>query len=248
MTACKGRALVDRHFEGTISPPEERTMREHLPTCEGCRAYYERWLILAKLDPEGISAETRIARGLGLGRRPLARVFPIGVATLVAAAAALVLFLRVAPDTGFTARGAAHAAPASRVFVYEVRPGAPPGLASGTVGRRDELAFAYENGAAKNRVMIFGVDEHQHVYWFYPAYKTETENPVAIPIEKDARRHELPEAVRHDLDGAHLEVRAVFLDTPMPVREMEALVREHPTGPLPIAGAVEDSASFALSP
>jgi hypothetical protein len=248
MTVCIQRALVDLHFEAKISPPEERAMREHLPACEGCRAYYERWLILSKLDPEGLSAEKRIAHGLGLGRRRLARVFPIGVATLVAAAAALVLWLRVAPDAGFTARGTGHPAPASRLFVYEVRPGAPPGLASGTVGRRDELAFAYENGAAKNRVMIFGVDEHGHVYWFYPAYQRETENPVAIPIESDGRRHELPEAVRHDLDGAHLEVRAVFLDTPMPVREMEALVREHPTGPLPIPGAVEDRASFSLAP
>jgi hypothetical protein len=182
----------------------------------------------------------------------MGRVIPFGAATLLAAAAALLLWVHGSEPTGFTARGSIPAAPASRVFVYDVRLGQPPALASGSVGQRDELAFAYENGAAKNRLMIFGVDDHHHVYWFYPAWTSGAENPVAIPIEADDRRHELPEAVRHDFDGTKLEIHSVFLDTPVTVREVEALVREHPVGPIPIAGAipgaVESSAVFTLSP
>jgi len=250
MTVCNQRARVDRHFEGAISPKDERAMREHLPTCAACHAHYERWLLLSKLDPEALPAERRIARGLGLDRRSVPRILPVGAVTLLAAAAALLFFwVRAGSETtGFTARGAMSAAPSSRVFVYDVRPGEPAALAIGSVGKRDELAFAYENGAAKNRLMILGVDEHRHVYWFYPAWTSEAEDPVAVPIESDGRRHELPEAVRHHFDGTQLEIRAIFLDAPLAVREAEALVREHPAGPLPIPGAVESSVSFTVSP
>jgi hypothetical protein len=54
--------------------------------------------------------------------------------------------------------------------------------------------------------------------------------------------------VRHHFDGTQLEIRAIFLDAPLAVREAEALVREHPAGPLPIPGAVESSVSFTVSP
>jgi hypothetical protein len=249
MTACTERASIDRHFGGTISPGDERSMREHLPTCDACHAHYRRWLILSKLDPAALPAERRIARGLGLGRPSVSRIVPLGAVTLLAAAAAVLLWARVgSPPAEFTSRGATLPAPSSRVFVYDVHPGEAAALASGTIARRDELAFAYENGAAMNRVMIFGVDEHRHVYWFYPAWTREADDPVAIPIETDGRRHELPEAVRHDFDGTQLEVRSVFLDRPLDVREIEALVRAHPVGPLAIPGAVESSITFALSP
>lgn len=249
MSVCSHRGHVDRHFEGTLSPADERAMREHLPACAACHAHYERWLLFSKLDPAALPAERRIARGLGLERRSLSRLVPLGAVTVLAAAAALALWARAGSDTsGFVARGPALGAPTSRVFVYDVRPGAPPALAEGTVGRRDELAFAYENVAAKNRLMIFGVDEHRHVYWFYPAWTSAAEDPVAIAIESDGRRHELPEAVRQDFDGKQLAIRALFLDAPVSVRSVEALVRQHPSGSLPIPGAVETSTDFAVSP
>jgi hypothetical protein len=250
MTVCKERAIIDSHFEGSVSPADERAMREHVPSCKECHGYYERRLLLCKLDPEGLSSERRLARGLGLAeRRPMARAIPIGVVTLFAAAAALLLWVRTGPEPlGFTARGAPMVDDTeSRVFVYDVRPGEPAVLARDSIGRRDELAFAYENRAAKHRLMIFGVDEHHHVYWFFPAWTVETENPVAIPIETDARRHELPEAMRHDLDGSRLEIRAVFLDSPISVREVESLVHDHPVGPLPIERAVQSSTVYSTA-
>jgi MFS family permease len=63
------RELVERHFAGTILPVEERSLRPHLPGCDPCRDYYERHLVLARLDPEALSAQERLARGLGLRAR-----------------------------------------------------------------------------------------------------------------------------------------------------------------------------------
>ena len=251
MTPCPQRPSIARHFEGTISPEGERALREHLPLCAACHAHYERWLLLSRLDPEALSAETRISRGLGLGRRPstFRRFGMPASATLVAAAAALLLWLRATSEpNGFTARGGGPPAKVSRVFVYDVKPGKPAERASDSIGRGDELAFAYENGAAKNRIMVFGVDEHRHVYWFYPAWVNPSENPVAVPIEHDDRRHELPDAVRQDFDGSRLEIRSVFLDAPLAVAELEAMLRDHPVGPLPIEGAVEAAVPFAVAP
>jgi hypothetical protein len=251
MNACAVRETIDRHFEGTVSPTSERAMREHLPTCASCHAYYERWLVLSRLDPEVLPAETRIRRGLGLERRRSV-VVPFGlaaVATVVAAAATLLLRVHPASDAdGFAARGGPTGSAASRVLVYDVAPGKAATLASGTVGRGDELAFAYENPAAKTRLVIFGVDEHRHVYWFYPAWTNPGDDPVAIPIAQDALRHELPDAVRHDFDGARLAIRSVFLDTPVGVHEVEAMLRRDPDGPLPIPGAVESPATFVVAP
>jgi hypothetical protein len=248
---CPEQEKVDRHFGGAISPNNERAMREHLPLCAACHARYERWLLLSRLDPEALPPEVRIGRGLGL--RSGARVIrPLGIAlaaTLVAAAAAVLLWVHSGADSlAFTARGGKAQGDVSRVFVYDVRPDKPAELASGTVARGDELAFAYENGAAKTRLMIFGVDEHRHVYWFYPAWVSETENPVAIPIERDALRHELPEAVRQKFDGAHLEIRSLFVDAPVTVAQVEAMIQVDPARPLPIPGAVETPTSFVVSP
>jgi hypothetical protein len=248
VSRCSQRLSIQRHFEGTISPAEEHAMREHVPGCDACGAEYQRWLVLSKLDPEGLSAETRIGRALGFGPRPIGRVVPLSVISVVSMAAAFLLCAHAGhgPD-GFTARGAPHE-PTSQAFVYDVAANKGPALAGGRVGRKDELAFAYVNGAGKSQLMIFGVDEHQHVYWFYPAWTDAADNPAAIPIATDGARHTLPDAVRHDFDGASLDIRALFLDAPLHVRDVESLLQQHPTGPLPIPGAMESPAHLSVSP
>jgi hypothetical protein len=114
--------------------------------------------------------------------------------------------------------------------------------------RGDELAFAYENANAKRRLLVFGIDELGHVYWFHPAWTHESDDPVAIPIETDGGRHEIPEAIRHRFDGTHLEIRSVFVDDPVSVHQVEALLQKNPHGPLPIPGAVETSLALTVVP
>jgi len=111
---CIMQAMVDAHFDGTITPEDERAMRLHLDACDRCRGRYRRRLLLAGLDPAALPARERIGRGLGVrtvtgGRVPLGgRVWATAGAVL-ALAAAVLLFVRQAPGpdgTGFTARGA----------------------------------------------------------------------------------------------------------------------------------------------
>jgi|CZKU01.1.fsa_nt_gi hypothetical protein len=249
MNDCTMRVQVDRHFAGTISPEAERSMREHVPACDSCRDLYRRHLLLGRLDPKALSPDERIARGLGLRTRPKVVAMRLGVVTAAAAAAALLLRVHPAAD-GFSSRGniGALSPRACRVFVYDVHSGSPPAPAGSVLQNGDELAFAYENGAAKRRLAVFGVDEHAHVYWFHPAWTREADDPVAIPIELDDKRHELPEAVLQRFDGERLEIRSVFVDEPISVRQIEALVRRNPQGALPLPGAVETSLTLAVTP
>jgi len=63
------RQLIDVHFSGRLPPAGEREMRGHLVTCGVCRAYYQRHLLLAKVDPEGARPmRDRLARSARLRR------------------------------------------------------------------------------------------------------------------------------------------------------------------------------------
>jgi hypothetical protein len=223
---CLSQLLVDRHFAGALTPREEHWMREHIALCEACRARYRRQLLLAKLDPSAERPEKRLERGLFDRRvRP---VLPLVVSAL-AIAAALLLFLR--PSDGFAPRGLPLS---STIAVYRVANGDGITPAMESVTREDELAFSYVNGAGKTHLMIFGVDENSRIYWFYPAWTSELENPRAVPIEAtDRRPHELREAIRHRFAGAKLEVHGLFLDSPMTVREVEAIAQKHETAAIP---------------
>jgi Putative zinc-finger len=246
MNACPMRGHVDRHFAGTISPPDERSLRAHLLECDPCREHYARHHLLSRLDPTAMRPEDRIGQALGM--RDRAHIWPYA-ASLVAMAACVLLFLRPPSATdGFASRGGAAPGAASHVLVYHAGGGGTPALAGSSIGAHDELAFAYENGAGKPRLMVFGTDEHAHVYWFYPAWTRPEDNPVAIPVATDGVRHELTEAITHHFDGRQLVVHALFLDDAMPVEDVETMLRAHPSGPLPIAGAIESTTSFTLDP
>ena len=246
MNGCLERARVDRHFAGVISAPEERVLRAHLLDCDTCRAYYGRQHLLARLDPTAMSAEERLGRALGIRARTPAWPY---VASVVALAACALLWLRPPSATdGFASRGEEAAQPASRVLVYQATERGTPVRAGSSLGRRDELAFAYENGAGKPRLMVFGTDEHAHVYWFYPEWIRPEDNPVAIPVATDGGRHELDEAITQHLDGNRLDIHALFVDGALSVQEVEALLRAHPSGPLPIPGAMQSTTSFIVGP
>lgn len=251
MTACNLRAQVQRHFDGTISPDGEHAMRAHLPGCSACRQLYQRYLFLSRFDPRALSSQERLARGLGLGPRRRALRGPAALLVIAGAATAALFLLPFVGSSridDYAARGhvVESAAPASRVLVYEVPDHGRPVRVGATLRYDEELAFAYENGAGKHRLAIFGVDEHGHVFWFHPGWTIDSDDPLAIPIESDGRRHELTEAVRHRFDGTHLEIRSVFLDEAISVREIEEMLKRAPTGPLPIAGAIQSSLSLDL--
>lgn len=229
-TACPPKRLIDRHFAGRLRQSSERKLRAHLPECADCRQYYDRHLMLESLDPEALGARERLARGLGLRRGAGAHTRPAALAAALGAAAfaALVLLGRGkgAPAADeFTARGGARpAVAAASISIYQITPGQAPAPVAGPIAADDELAFAYRNPAGREHLLIFGVDEHDHVYWYHPDWTDSAANPAAIPIAKTAIPLELPAAISHSLDGRVLDIHAVFSDVPLTVREVEALL------------------------
>ena len=184
MSVCIDSALVDAHFEGRISAEQEARLRAHLSECSSCRAYYERRVLLATLDPSALGAEDRLAIALGLGPsaeasgahrarlvgnpspdRAPAKARLVAIVGIVAAAAVLVLWILAAkrPDDGFASRGGrVSGAPYVRVF-QSTKGGVPEPLV-GPVRRTSELAFSYESIPDYDKLIVFGLDEHGHIY------------------------------------------------------------------------------------
>jgi len=219
MNTCGRTRAVDRHFAGALGPRRERALRQHLPACEVCRARYERHLLLAPLDPRALPAERRIAIGLGLRPGRAWRRPALAAAAAAAALCALLLIGRSGPSE-FTARGP-HSRPA-QLLVYRVPPGGSPVRAGRSMAAADELAFAFENPHGWRRLLVFGVDEHLHIYWYHPAWTEASSDPSAVPI---ASTGELPEAISHRYDGRRLVLHAVFTDEAITVRQVEAMIR-----------------------
>lgn len=222
MTPCPQRPLVDRHFAEAITPREERTLRGHLPGCDACRAHYERYLLLARLDRSVAPASRRIARGLGVSPRRRWIVAPLAAGLGVAAIAAVLLLpLGRAPE--FTPRGGELDRAGQAVRVYRI---AGPGAAAqpildGAIRPGDELAFAYENQRGWKHLLIYASDATGRRYWYHPAWTDAAANPVAIAIAAGAARHELPEAVIQPLPLGRIWLHAVFTDEAVDVRTIE---------------------------
>lgn len=253
MTAphCAAVGRVDRHFEGRLSSTEERAMREHLPSCPSCTTRYERHLLLEAIDPVALGPERRLGHGLGFGTPTRANVLrwvaPASAALALAAALLLVLGLRDPSSAGFTARGG-DAASGAEVFVYRAIDHGQPSRAGASLGPHDELAFAYENPSAKAYLMIFGVDEHRRIVWYYPAWSSEADDPISIRAETAPGRHRLGEAIAHELGGQSLEIHALFSDNALSVRTVERLVAASPpklAAAFP-AGVIDSSVAFTV--
>ena len=53
MTYCKEfSALLDPYIDGELSPEETARVREHLHTCDGCRAYVQRIPLCRMASPQ----------------------------------------------------------------------------------------------------------------------------------------------------------------------------------------------------
>jgi hypothetical protein len=116
--------------------------------------------------------------------------------------------------------------------------------------RTDELAFAYETTPGNDTLMIFGLDEHGHVYWFHPAWSDPAANPQAVPAATSPELHPLREAIAHDLDGRTLEIHALFSHEARTVRAVEAALADKtaPAGALTLGATVDVVTSVEVLP
>jgi hypothetical protein len=95
----------------------------------------------------------------------------------------------------------------------------------GAIAASDGLLFSYSNpGATYSYLMVFAVDRHRRVHWYYPAHQNAAENPEAVPIDRQRLGVELREAIRQPLPPGRVELHALFLARPASVREIEAQI------------------------
>jgi hypothetical protein len=220
----------------------ERELRSHLPACETCREYYESHLLLSSLDPQARKPQDRLGAGLGLAPAPKpSKVAPFAMA--VCAAAALLLAVVSLKNKGageFFARGAASAAD-PKLLSYRIERGQMPKSLGQAMRAADELAFAYANPGAYEKLMIFAVDEHRHIYWYHPEWTSQADDPHAIPIAAGAEVREIPAAVSHAFDGTDLTLFAIFSNEDLSVRKVEQMVQRSKSldDPLPVKGVVK---------
>jgi hypothetical protein len=245
---CPMRSAVDDHFARRLKPGSERTLREHLPSCTSCKSLYDRYLLLRRLDPKAAGdSQKRLGQGLGLVRPPIPVAQGVAAFAVVALLTAGVVATRDAPfepagTEGFTARGGSAAVASEALRVFRVRPGAAAEPVEGALRAGDELAFAYQNPNGRKWLLIYGVDEHQHVYWFHPSWSNPDENPAAVKAFGGLALHELPEAISHELDGKRLVLHGVLADERLTVKQAEALLQGRaPDQRLPLPGAEHTS-------
>ncbi len=252
ITESRARSLIEAHFSRRISPHNERMLRAHLSLCEACVKVYDAHLMFERITAGSSMARERLAAALGF-RVATQRATTLWVlAAGFAAALAALAVLRVAgakhegvkQETEFAARGGAqvggHEVEAPRMLVYALAPTrqlAP----NERMKASDQLAFAYTNPSGFRNLLIFGVDEHRHVYWYHPAWRSQNDHPRALAIESGPEARELPEAVRQDLDGRALSLYAVFLNEDIPVERVEELIvnAQSLEEPLPLLGAYQ---------
>jgi hypothetical protein len=242
---CKlpgGPSLIDAHFAGSITPARERDLRSHLPACETCRDYYERHLLLSALDPQAKKSHERLGSGLGITPAPRpSKVAPFAMALCAAAALLLaVVPLRNNRSDEFFARGSASAAD-PKLLSYRIEHGQVPKTLGQVMRGVDELAFAYANPGAYEKLMVFAVDEHRHIYWYHPEWSNQADDPHAITIAPGAEVREIPAAVSHTFDGRDLTLFAIFSNDDLSVRQIEHMVQKSKSvdEPLPVKGVVK---------
>lgn len=258
-TVCaRTRRNIGAHFAGDSSPRREQPMREHVLSCNGCKEYYERRMLLAKLDPRAVPRKVRLARGLGFHpgtSRTSRAIISFLAPAAIAASIGVVITIRDTDKSEFTSRGST-ASSTSLLRVCTLEPGVTPKLDTNTIARDQELAFVYRNHQNKKHLMVFAIDVYAideqraaqpSVYWFQPAWTEPSENPVSIAIKPDGP-HELRDAVKHHFKGNTVRLVSVFLDNAVSVLEVEQLLAKEPGRPLPLAGAIESSILLGVEP
>jgi len=220
---------VDAHFAARNSVGDEVELRHHLlEGCASCGQRYTRQAMLAHLLPGSRSAQDRLAVALGLARRSPRRRLAAGLLCVAALAAVALVLHRHADVSTSRAAGAGPRRP--ELLVFRVPPDGKRERVLDRVTASDDLAFTYRNGSGRQYLLIFGVDEHRHVFWFSPARTEARHEPAAPVVAKNSELHEIEGAAGHRYDGARLDVHALFTDRRWAVPEVEALVAAIPAG------------------
>ncbi|NOZ87390.1 MAG: zf-HC2 domain-containing protein [Deltaproteobacteria bacterium] len=265
MTCPKHEDIV-KYVAGLLDEEYAAKLEGHLAECRQCnQVYQELSNITGRLAPDPGEFNDQEFAGdimtlIRLKRPKIERpgfprkFFPKKwLAPFAAACAAAALLLVIWPNnrldesTGFTARGGMTPGKDRWVSLEVFRPSPGGGYHPVTdrIMPHDALAFAYVKqraGTFLSFLMVFAVDETGRVYWYYPEYSREDENPHSIYIGSGSGRASLPDEIRHDFKKGLLRIFAVFSKGPLYVRHIESVVSMD----LKKAGSLENLERLAL--
>lgn len=160
---------------------------------------------------------------------------------LLAAASALVLFFRPTEDE-VRIKGS-HPATWSGVELYRLQQDRAPERLEAIFAAKDSLLVAYVNGGERpfSHLALFAVSASGKIYWYYPAWLEERDDPQSIAIEVTTKPIELKERITQDLPSGRVVFHALFSRQPLRVSELELAVSQakDPLGPLPLPGSSE---------
>jgi hypothetical protein len=222
---------IDAHFKGRGNAASHALFMAHLPSCKKCHGYFERRQMLADVDPAALTAEQRIGASIGIVPAPKSRA--VGVPAFFTAAAmamgALVIWPNMNTSSEFQSRGAGDkttvVSPSEEVFVHIMGAKDEPVLLQDEMKASAEIAFSYRNKGAFTHLMIYGVDEKNEVYWYYPSWTDPEKNPAAIRVLSNQEVNPLENAVAHEYRGKRLRLYSLFLkkkDATLTVQQLEA--------------------------
>jgi hypothetical protein len=181
-------------------------------------------------------------------KRTAFRLWPAGLAAVVACATAVVLVVRphqapVTPQVDTAAEFRAKSAGKSEtaggrwagITIFHVTGSQAPKRLGAQLPAEDGLLFSYTNvgPAPFDYLLIFGVDARGEMHWFFPARESEHANPSSMAIEKGKAKVDLAELLHDQFPAGRLVVHAIFSRRPIWVQEVEVWLKEAPGGALP---------------
>jgi hypothetical protein len=160
---------------------------------------------------------------------------------LAAAAAALAVLLptvlldrrhaAMGPENEYRAKSALPAHDARSRWIalnaFRLSGEAAPQPIHDVLHKEDGLLFSYTNLGPEpfSYLMIFGIDEDRHVYWYYPAFLDARDNPKGIDIVKGGSRVGLQEVIAHPYREGTLILFGLFSDRAVSVSDIELAAR-----------------------
>ena len=212
----------------------DQALSQHVRSCAACAKQVEQLRAvvreLAQLELAREAPAFTSAVQAKLGARPAKRPFvPLFAAGAVLAACLAVL--GVWPQQqGFEARGGGDATGSRlgfEVYVHQKGRAAARLAEAQRVSTSTGYSFVVLNRSHQQQyLMLFALDAHKDVHWFYPAFVDPKSDPSSLLVPAAPEVRALPEGITPERAAAGpVRFVALFTAAPLRVAEIEARVR-----------------------
>jgi hypothetical protein len=229
-------------MEGEVTLADDRGLRTHVTECARCAAEVRRlralMVDLSRLPSTAPAPnfvrdiEATLTQQPRRGRRPPSVLLGATAAALCAIAIGIVRFEVTQPNSAgtFVARGSTPQRNARLGFeIYAHEPGRPAFRIREGQRLHTDTGYTFvaiNRTRAAQYVMLFALDAHNEVHWFYPAFLDPATDPSARLLPAQPQVQPFPDGVTLD-DPAPGLICFVGLFSKLPVRvsTVEALLR-----------------------